>query len=86
MPRLVIGVVIGAIGEVKDTAKLTNTRQLSDLMDAAKDSGAKFSLYLGEKTQLSKPLATQLYNSGAAVYRSTGGKFVDITKTLKPTQ
>jgi hypothetical protein len=28
----------------------------------------------------------QLYNSGAAVYRYTNGKFVDITKTLKSTQ
>jgi len=81
-----VGDDIKAIGEVKDTAKLSNTKQLADLMGAAKDSGAKFSLYLGEKTQLTKPLATQLYNNGAAVYRYTGGKFVDITKTLKPTQ
>ena len=79
-----VGDKIKAIGEVKDTAKLGTSNQLSDLMGAAKDSGAKFSLYLGEKTQLTKPLATQLYNSGAAVYRYTGGKFVDITKTLQP--
>ena len=33
------------------------TRQLTDFMGAAKDAGAKFSLYLGEKTELTKPLA-----------------------------
>jgi len=81
-----VGDKIQAIGEVKDTAKLTNSKQLTDLMAAAKDSGSQFSLYIGEKTQLSKPLATQLLNSGAQVYQYINGKFVDITKTLKPTQ
>lgn len=81
-----VGNKIRAIGEVKNTAELSNSKQLSDLISAAKDSGAEFSLYLNEKTQLSKPLATQLYNSGATVYRFIGGKFVNVTQTFKPTK
>ncbi len=39
-----VGDDIKAIGEVKDTAKLGNSKQLTDMMGAAKDAGAKFSL------------------------------------------
>jgi hypothetical protein len=61
-----VGDKIKAIGEVKNTAKLGTSKQLTDLMGAAKESGAKFSLFIGEKTQLAKPLIDQLQKNGAA--------------------
>ena len=46
----------GVIGESKNVAKLSYTRQLRDYVDKAKEMGTQLELYVRQDTVLSGPL------------------------------
>jgi len=70
------------IGEAKGAAKLSLTRQFRDLFKYTKETNSRFSLFIGAKAELSRPLLEAVDQSKTKVYRYVDNKWKDVTKEL----
>ena len=78
------------VGEVKNVAQLSLTKQLGDLFNYAKDEGTTLNLYVRNGATFSQNLLKQISTSGSQVYQYVDNKWVNVTtealKKLKDNQ